>query len=471
MNLADPIARAAWTAELGAIFRGRKVIAGFAVLAAYAGEVRLLREVGAQRPMLITTSRGAGPVPGPDEAEVVHLPPVSYATMTEEVRGRDALARQLPGQVLAAIEAYDPDGTAVWHVDPFVENTPLLGRRVYGGRPAAWLAVEDKLVAEQVWQELDLPRAPTLVVPADLGALRRAAADLDLGEGTVWAGDASGGMHGGGDFVRWVVTEQEQKDAAAFFDGRCDRVRVMPFLEGVPCSIHGIVLPDGVAALRPVELAMLRRAGTREFVYGGLGTTWDPPAADRDQMRELVRRTGEHLRDRVDYRGFLGIDGVLTQDGFRPTEINARMSGGAVTLARLLDEDALVLLQTNLVAGLPPGVTVAQLEGWMLPALEERRTGKPIAVTSSATVTESMELQASWDGCRLRRLEPGTTASGDVVDLIVGPTGTGTFAKVTTEDAVGPGERIAPLNLALTRFLDEEFGTSFGTLEAAPDVR
>ena len=53
-----------------------------------------------------------------------------------------------------------------------------------------------------------------------------------------------------------------------------NRVRVMPFLEGVPCSVHGIVLPDGTAALRPVELVTLRR-GT-DLVYAGCATFWDP---------------------------------------------------------------------------------------------------------------------------------------------------------------------------------------------------
>ena len=92
----------------------------------------------------------------------------------------------------------------------------------------------------------------------------------------VWSGDARDGFNGGGDFVRRVLTDDDARAALAFFGPRCDRVRVMPFLDGVPCSIHGFVLPDGTAVLRPVELAILR--GTdRRFVYGGLGTTWDPP--------------------------------------------------------------------------------------------------------------------------------------------------------------------------------------------------
>ena len=89
----------------------------------------------------------------------------------------------------------------------------------------------------------------------------------------------------------------------------------MPFLDGVPCSIHGFVLPDGTAALRPVEIAMLRDEAERRFVYGGLGTSWDPPAADREEMRDVVRRVGAHLQAAHGYRGAFGIDGVLTADG------------------------------------------------------------------------------------------------------------------------------------------------------------
>ena len=52
----------------------------------------------------------------------------------------------------------------------------------------------------------------------------------------------------------------------------------MPFLEGVPCSIHGIVYPDHVIAVRPVEQISLRRAAAPTFFYAGCATFYDPPA-------------------------------------------------------------------------------------------------------------------------------------------------------------------------------------------------
>jgi hypothetical protein len=39
--------------------------------------------------------------------------------------------------------------------------------------------------------------------------------------------------------------------ALAFFVTRCDRVRVMPFLDGVPCSIHGLACRTAQRAFRP----------------------------------------------------------------------------------------------------------------------------------------------------------------------------------------------------------------------------
>ena len=159
----------------------------------------------------------------------------------------------------------------------------------------------------------------------------------------------------------------------------------MPFLEGVPCSIHGLVLPDGTAVFRPVELAILRGSG-RRFLFGGLGTTWDPPAADREAMRSLARDVGEHLREIAGYRGAFGIDGVLGRDGFRPTELNTRFAAGLASLARNLDPTLVQLVQLNLLAGRDPGVDVESLESWALPALDADRFARAVAVSPRQVV-------------------------------------------------------------------------------------
>jgi hypothetical protein len=466
MDLADEGQRAEWRRHLGEMFRGRKVIAGLGPLAAFARWVAVLRESGAERPLLLATGLGAGPTPEIDPGDVVMLETGSYPSMTEELRAHDELARNLPAEVASAIDAYDPEREAVWLLGPFVVNEPIDGRPVYGGRPAAWLALEDKLLVEDVWRQAEVPHVGTLVVPVDGVKLREASASLDQGAGVVWAGDARDGFNGGGDFVRWVTSGDDRAAALRFFEPRCDRVRVMPLLEGVPCSIHGIVLPDGTAAFRPVELAIMRGAG-RRFVYGGQGTTWDPPASDREAMRDAVRRTGEHLRERVGYRGAFGIDGVLTADGFRPTELNTRMSGGLNTLARAVDEDAFVLLQFASLAGRDPEVTVSGLEEWALTAMDANRSAKAIAISDRRIVEKETEIPVTWTGRELATAEPRAAADAT---LQVAPTPIGTFCRLVG-DVLQEGDRLGPLNAALLRYLDAELGAAFGEVTPAPDVR
>ena len=463
MELHDPEARERWRGHLAGLLAGRKAICGLAPLAAMTDLVALLARSGAQKPLLLYTHRGAGPTPTEADAHLVHVEVPSYPTVTEELRDHDRAIRNLPAPEREAVDAYDPDHEAVWCVGPFAGSEPIDGRRVVGGRAAAWAALEDKIVADELWDAVGFPRSPTLVVevssPDDL---ERASHELDLGTGVVWVADTRDGFNGGGEFTRWVVSAEERAEALDFFKSRCDRVRVMPFLEGVPCSIHGMVFPSGTAVFRPVELAILRGEG-RRFVYGGQGTTWDPPEEDRARMRELVRRTGALLSERVGYRGGFGIDGILTSEGFRPTEINPRFSGGLGTLARGLDFELFQLLQLNLAVGRDPGVTAEELESWALPAMDAERVAVPKAVTERRVTAEPLEITLSWDGSRLRRDDDGP------LTLVLGPTASGTFAKITAPLAVG--ERIGPLNAAMMRFLDEELGAGLGPVEPAADVR
>jgi hypothetical protein len=465
MDLTDDATRAELRRRLGELFADRPVICGIAPLAGFVDWVRLLQEVGARRPLLVATGLGAGLTPAPEEAEVVFLDVPQHTTMTDDLRRQDALARSLPAHVRAAVEAYDERGDALWMVGPFIGTEPVLGREVVGGRPLSWTALEDKLVVDAIWDEVGFPRAPSRIVPCEPDALAEASRLLDRGVGTVWAGDARDGFNGGGDYVRHVDEPADAERAIRFFAPRCDRVRVMPFLDGVPCSIHGMVLADGVAAFRPVELAILR-GPERRFAYGGQGTGWDPPAADRAAMRRLVRDVGELLRAKVGYRGAFGIDGVLTADGFRPTELNPRMSAGISSLARVADTGLFTLLQFNLAVGRDPGVGVAELESWALPLMDEHRFARAIALAPVQVGEAPQEIPVCWEDGVLRR---ATDPSGWTVSL--GPNPSGTYTRLMTPPGAEVPTRAAELNVALMRFLDAEFGTGFGDVTMAPDVR
>ena len=282
------------------MFAGRKVVLTGGPLAAMTGMCRRLRDLGAERPFLLATGVGTGEVPGADEAEwcVVEI---RAPDVIAEIRAAMRLLRLLPGEVVAALDRWDPERRALVLSPMFNELPEIAGRRVYGPRRAEWRRLEDKVVVDDLWDELGVTRAPSEVVAADPAALRAAARRLDRGAGTAWAGDARQGFNGGAFCLRWVREEEDAVEAAAFLAERCDRVRVMPFLEGIPCSIHGVVFPQGVATFRPVEMVTLRRPGSNRLRYAGAATFWDPPAA----------RPGGHARPGAPGRGRVARTGRL----------------------------------------------------------------------------------------------------------------------------------------------------------------
>jgi hypothetical protein len=464
-DLLDEEARADVTHRLGAPWAGRPVIIGPVVLAGFANVVEWFHDLGCPV-LVVATSRGVGPLPPDGSYEVVWLEPPATTSLTEEVRLHDRMVHRLPDDLRSAVDAFDPERRGLWYTTPFVTtDEPVDGRPVTGGRPASFLALEDKLVADGVWDAAGVERAPYRIVDlADDTALEAATAELRTELGAVWSGDTRGGLNGGGNFVRWVRDDRDRAAAAAFFRPRCDRVRVLPFLEGVPCSIHGFVLPDGTAVLRPVEIVTLRDLEARTMAYSGLGSTWDPPSADRDTMRAAARRVGAHLQRDHGYRGAFGVDGVLTADGFRPTELNTRMSAGATALS-VVDKRFFTFLQAALVAGTDPGITAADVEG-LVPAMDAARVGKVIAFGEGVKQPSQESYPVSYDGAAFARAEEET---GNL--LQVGATPSGLFARVEPCAAVVPGRRVAPVNAALLRLLDASYGTSFGPMEPAPDVR
>jgi len=472
MDLTDPGTRTALTARLGALYAGRPVLLGPGALVAATPYVGWLRALGC-RTLAVATSRGAGPVPDPVDCRVVEVTPPATASATEELRLLDRLAHHLPPDAVAAIEAFDPERRGRWLSNAFVTtDEPILGRPVSGGRPAAFLALEDKLLAEEVWVAAGVRTAPHRVVAVDtdaavaLAALERAGAELagPGPPGVVWSGDARDGFNGGGNYVRWVVDEPERAAALAFFSPRCDRVRVLPFLEGVPCSIHGFVLPDGTAALRPVEIAMLRDEAGHRFVYSGLGTSWDPPPADREEMRAVVRRVGAHLQAAHGYRGGFGIDGVLTADGFRPTELNSRVSAGLSTVTAV-DRQFFTWLQHNLVEGLDTGVRAADVEA-LVPLMDAARNAKVVALAEGVRLGRTDSFPVAWDGCTFTRADTDTGST-----LTLADTPAGLLARIDPCTALPAGRRLAGATVALLAFLDREYGAHFGPLGVAPDMR
>lgn len=455
--------------RLASVVRGRRVIVVTTVAASAAEAVNQLRRYGAQRPLVISHGSGIGLGPSVEDAElVVHPLPQRPTLMSEEIQAHIAFVADLPAPVVEAVNRYDPDASALWWLLAMVETAAtLLGRRVLGGRRANWAALEDKTLGDQVFDAAGVRRPRTLVVPVQDSALRAAALELDSGDGTVWSGDAREGMNGGGEFVRWVRTPVAASLATTLFERHCDRVRVSPFLDGVPCSIHGLVLPDGVAVLRPVELLVLRGQEDR-FVYAGMSTWWDPPAHDREVMRDAARRVGAYLARTVGFRGGFSVDGVLSADGWLPTELNPRFAGGLTTIARALDGFPLQFLQAALAAGMDTGLTARGLEQGLLTAADERRNMVMHAISTAFRSEQTITDDVVLDGRTLRRTQPGVDPEARVE---VGPAALGVIVRFTpAESTMALGDRAAPYACALLDFTDREYGTDFGHCMSAPAV-
>ena len=462
------------TEELRPLFAGRKVVLTGGPLAGLTGVCRRLRELGAERPFLLATGLGTGEVPDPEEAEWCVVE-VRAPDVVAEIRAAMRMLRLLPPDVVDALDRWDPERRALVLSPMFNELPEIAGRRVYGPRRPEWRRLEDKVLVDALWDELGVTRAPSEVVTAEPGALRAAAGRLDRGAGTAWAGDARQGFSGGAFCLRWVRDEEDAVEAAAFLGARCDRVRVMPFLEGIPCSIHGVVFPEGVATFRPVEMVSLRRpggspggSGSNRLHYAGAATFWDPPAADREVMRDLARRVGAGLRERVGYRGAFTVDGVLTAEGFLPTELNPRFGAGLATMTRDLPDLPVSLLDRALVEGDPLAFAAGDLERQVLAVADRVRAGGAWTVTKEPA-DATRELAVAFEGGACRPAPAGRTPDGV---LSFGPSGVGGFVRLALDpDRVPAGPPVAPLAVAAFALADERFGTGIGRLEPARAVR
>jgi hypothetical protein len=449
------------------LFAGRRVIV---IGGPIVGQIELgrgLRALGTERPFLLGSIVGTGPRPKPEEAEWRSLG-VQAEDPIDGIRTYEGLLSNLPAEIETALDEYDPDRNA-WVIGLIVlgDVRGVAGRKRYAGRPQSWAALEDKVAIDSFWDAIGVPHAPSEVVPAEAHALRAAARRLDQAAGTVWAGDAHEGINGGGVYLRWVRDEDDARAAERFLSARCLRARVMPFLEGIPCSIHGVVFPDGVAVFRPVELITLRARNARELRYAGVATFWDPQPEDREEMRSVARRTGEGLRAAVGFRGPFGVDGILTESGFLPTELNARF-GAHSLIARSLPRFPFLPVLLAAQAGEPLEFKPEMLEEVVVEAADCRRGGGGwTAIRKPLNTTETRSVVDESNSYRIARESEDSDAA-----LLTGPGDVGGFVFFGPDPARVPrGPSLAPRVVRAFALADKELATGIGPLDTARPVR
>ena len=408
-----------WLDKLHPIYQGRKWIVASDVLVAANGRVGHLLSLDAAGVFVVAGTRGVGEAVDSTLVDIEVLN-VEAEGMVARVRASLEAFESVPATVRDKIDAWDPDGEACVLGPIFATGTQVAGRRYFGGRPKSWWELEDKTRCDAILAEAGVLSAPYEIVPASQAALTQAAARLDVGEGTVWAGDSRDGFTGGGDKVFWVQTPEQASKAAAQLGATCERVRVMPFLEGIPCSIHGLVLPDRVLALRPCEMLVVRGPEPGHFTYIGTGSTWEPPAEDVAAMRAIARAVGEVLARRRDFRGMFTVDGVMTVDGFRPTEINPRVGGAAGMLVGQIEGFPFELVQYALAEGSEVDWEGDRLERAILAASEDSRLARGPVVVDTRLPAGRLFWRREADGWQVVDRETLATAVVSVGNLMQG---------------------------------------------------
>lgn len=461
-----------WSEPLRSLVADRRIVVAGASAAAWTDHVSALRDAGVADILIVASSWGAGPAP--DATTVVVEAPSGLSAM-EQIRFDDEFLSDPPPEVVDALDEFDPDGDALVS-GSFLNTSPhLAGREFVSYRRPEWVALEDKVVIDAFWDRAGIARQPSTVVPLD--EAWRASAALDPGAGTVWAADARDGFHGGASQTYWVADDASRDAALAGLRPVCDRVRVMPFLDGIPCSIHGIVLPDGVAVFRPVEMFTLRRG--REFVYAGCASFWDPPDEVRDQMRSIARTTGRRLAEEVDFRGAFTVDGVATAHGFWPTELNPRFGAGLMTIGRASDAPIL-LINDLVVGGHDLGRPAAAVEERLLTLADAHRRGgtwmgglRHAAEHSTRSAARDDDGTWCWSDAD-DAADDGADTSDTASDVPTSGTVTigSNLVRCVYEPARTPvGPSTAPRACEFWSFIDRELGTAIGPLTPAPDLR
>jgi predicted ATP-grasp superfamily ATP-dependent carboligase len=445
--------------RIAEVHEGRRWIVTPDVAAGGTATVDRLKEWGASGVMVVAGIEGLGDLPSADRTFYTRT---SGATMMEGIRAFQAYLDNPTPELLEAVDAFDPTGEALILDFGFLHMDGIDWRKAYGARRPEWTDLENKMTVDQLWDEAGIRRAAYRTVAlADAAA---ASQELAGQLGTVWVADNSSGWHGGGEYTRWVMDSSDVADATAWFTGNADRVRVMPFLDGLPCSIHGFVTHNGVAVFRPIEMVILRHVDRPAFLYAQAGNFWDPPAAVVNEMRDVAIRVGSVLSAKYNYLGAFGIDGVCTPEGFRPTELNPRISTGHEIQARAADLP-IADIQRLMIEG-DITIDAADLEDTVVAAVQGKRHGGAILPLADPYEPDATGFVFEDGGLRAVPIDEPNDGT-----MRLGPSAFGSIVLIRFDPERTPvGPSLAPRTIATFQFAAELWGVDVPELEPAPNV-
>lgn len=453
-------------ARLHQVFGGQDWIVAGEVAQGIGRGALALRALGADRILCIANRTGVGELP--DDVRFILSDDCRVgedANMVERMHDSNRELHDLPQWVLDEVDEWDPDRQAKVVVSFTVDDGLVAERPTFGARRPEWAELEDKIAIRTLWSAAGIETAPDQVVDLDDIDASVAAHDrLATALGTVWAVDNEQGWHGGGTGTYWVHSASRARELAVNLASRHRRARIQPFLQGVPCSIHGMVLAEATLAFRPCEMIMLLDEKNHEFVYSRTATFWDPSVDDRESMRETARRVGDTLRDAVDFRGVFTLDGVLTADGFLPTEVNPRFGAALPRRLPLADGSSLDLFVLHLAAtaGHLDDLGALELERMIVNLLDANRAGGAFIFTSMAPPDGGKTAAIATDFSVVAAKDPDALAT-----VSWGPDPSGGLIFVTFTDQMPTGPPVASQLPAMRSALSKHWNLDLADLTPA----
>ncbi|GAB4054890.1 hypothetical protein [Catellatospora paridis] len=351
-----------------------------------------------------------------------------------------------------AADSHDPLGNA-FVITPDPLDPPHVGRRRHiGARRRHWRAFEDKSLVDALWDVMSIPRPPSISTSmvTDLQALSGL---LGISTGVVCGLQQVGAAPtGGAQGIWWWHAQPPPSLTAHPLTGY--RARLMPLMHGTAVRLHGMVLSEDVVAFPPMEVITLPRPGHGTFLPCGSAATLGP----MPELSALTRRIGDRLRETLAYRGAFSVDGILTDDGFLPTDLNTRLTSAM--------EAAPAALRVQLQAANVLTREGADLDGNALMAMAEQAFDRGYVHTlyGASTVVAAppgASIGVRWTATGLAEV-PVANADGRL-DLAPSLRGWTLTARLRSDRLPG-GRPLGAHAVKVFRYADARFGTDFGEL-------
>lgn len=457
-----------YKSELCGVFANKKWIVAMDVLVASCIFSKKLKEFGCESVLAIGASRGTGELPHKDTALKMNLNFTSRLGMMESILKSENVILNLEEQHIETINNFDPLKTAKVIRTIFSSDSLVAGREIFGGRPFLWRALEDKMIIDELWDELNIIRAPSAVYDVNSKELSQNWQTFSQGKGVVLVGDNREGWHGGATKIKWVTESHEFEEAKEFFSGLCNKIRVMPFIDGIPCSIHGWVFPDEVIALRPCEMLVYRVTGTLNFNYSGSSTNWSPRPEVAQEMKRIALRIGEYLQNKIGYRGSFSVDGVVSAEGFFPTELNPRFGGAMGRMNDSVPDLPLYLIHLCCAEGIPLDYRPKDLESLIVQSVEKSPSIKGMYLFNGLFNIEPRQQFIKWANSGWRLSEAGEE---ETTKITIDSTSNGSVLMVFLDRChLAQGTSAAPKVLSVFKFACQMWGLDLPDLASAPEL-